>query len=308
MGTGLRQILKMGICLKAIEDALDQYANRINQQLENFLPEVHESPTKLHQAMRYAILGGGKRIRPALLYATGEALGSDLEKLDTSASAVELMHGYSLIHDDLPAMDNDDLRRGMPTCHKAFDEAIAILAGDAIQALAFSILANDAISSTQRIKLIQLLAESSGSLGMAGGQAIDLASINKQLSKQEIEQMHRLKTGALIKCSVLMALTASDVNDPEVFTGFAHYADCIGLAFQIRDDILDIQADTNTLGKPQGSDAALNKPTYPSIVGLQQAETVANDLLEQALSELDTLNIKGETLRAVSQYMVKRNS
>ena len=294
--------------MKAIEGVLDQYANRVNQQLENWLPEESSPPTTLHQAMRYAVLGGGKRIRPALLYATGEALGGKLEKLDTSACAVELMHSYSLIHDDLPAMDNDELRRGLPTCHKEFDEATAILAGDAIQALAFAILANDTASSKQRVKMIQLLAESSGSLGMAGGQAIDLASVNKQLSKDEIEHMHRLKTGALIKASVLMAVSASEVNDPDIFKRFAHFADCIGLAFQIRDDILDIQAETKILGNPQGSDLAQNKPTYPSIVGLEQAEIVAKDLLQQALHEINGLNFQWETLQAVSNYMVTRNS
>lgn len=294
--------------MKAIEEVLDQYANRVNQQLENCLPEETDPPTSLHQAMRYAVLGGGKRIRPALLYATGEALGTKQEKLDTSACAVELMHSYSLIHDDLPAMDNDDLRRGLPTCHKAFNEATAILAGDAIQALAFAILANAAASSRQRVKLIQLLAESSGSLGMAGGQAIDLASVNKQLSKHEIEAMHRLKTGALIKASVLMAVTASEINDPAIFKRFAHFADCIGLAFQIRDDILDIQAETKVLGKPQGSDAAQNKPTYPSVVGLERAKSVANDLLQQALNEMHALDFQWQPLRAVSNYMVTRNS
>ncbi len=298
----------METCLKAIEEILDQFTNRINQQLANWLPEESEPPKKLHQAMRYAVLGGGKRIRPALLYATGQALGTDLEKLDTSACAVELMHSYSLVHDDLPAMDNDDLRRGLPTCHKAFDEATAILAGDAIQALAFAILANDASTTKQRIKLIQLLAESSGSLGMAGGQAIDLASINKRLDKNEIEQMHRLKTGALIKASVLMAVTVSNIEDPVAINRFAHFADCIGLAFQIRDDILDIQVDTNTMGKPQGSDAAQNKPTYPSIMGIQEAENTAHELLNEALNEIKTLNSKGDTLRAISEYMVVRNS
>ena len=298
----------METCLKAIEEILDQFTHRINQQLENWLPEESEPPITLHRAMRYAVLGDGKRIRPALLYATGEALGTDLDKLDTSACAVELMHSYSLVHDDLPAMDNDDLRRGLPTCHKAFDEATAILAGDAIQALAFAILANDASTTKQRVKLIQLLAESSGSLGMAGGQAIDLASINKQLNKNEIEQMHRLKTGALIKASVLMAVAASDIEDPKIFNGFAHFADCIGLAFQIRDDILDIQADTDTLGKPQGSDAAQNKPTYPSVVGITAAEKITNELLQEALIEIKALSSKGDTLRAVSKYMVVRNS
>ena len=298
----------METCLKMIEQILNQYANRVNQQLENWLPEESESPITLHQAMRYVVLTGGKRIRPALVYATGEALGARQEKLDTPACAIELIHSYSLIHDDLPAMDNDDLRRGLPTCHKAFDEATAILAGDAIQALAFEILANDTTFSKQRLKMIQLLAESSGSLGMAGGQAIDLASVNKRLNKNEIEQMHRLKTGALIKASVLMAVTASEIDDLERFNRFAHFADCIGLAFQIRDDILDIQTDTKTLGKPQGSDAAQNKPTYPGVVGLEQASLMAHELLEAALDEINLLDINGDTLRGICEHMVTRDA
>ena len=295
-------------CLKTIDEVLSQYTNRVNQHLSSWLPKESDSPTTLHQAMRYSVLGGGKRIRPVLLYATGAAIGTELTKLDAAACAVELMHSYSLIHDDLPAMDNDELRRGLPTCHKAFDEATAILAGDAIQALAFAILANDTAPSQQRVKLIQLLAEASGSTGMAGGQAIDLASVNKTLSQDEIELMHRLKTGALIKASIMMAVTASKVTDPEILNHFTYFADCIGLAFQIRDDILDIQMDTKTLGKPQGSDVAQNKPTYPSVVGMQQAETLANDLLRKALNKLNSLEIQGNSLQAVSTYMVTRNS
>ena len=308
MGNGLRRIPMMENCLKTIDEVLNQYANRVNQCLSSWLPKESDSPTTLHQAMRYSVLGGGKRIRPVLLYATGTAIGTELTKLDAAACAVELMHSYSLIHDDLPAMDNDELRRGLPTCHKAFDEATAILAGDAIQALAFAILANDTAPSQQRIKLIQLLAEASGSTGMAGGQAIDLASVNKTLSQDEIELMHRLKTGALIKASVMMAVTASKVTDPEILNHFTYFADCIGLAFQIRDDILDIQMDTKTLGKPQGSDVAQNKPTYPSVVGMQQAEKLANDLLQKALNKLNSLEIQGNSLQAVSTYMVTRKS
>ena len=308
MGNGLRRIPMMENCLKTIDEVLSQYTNRVNQYLSSWLPKESDSPTTLHQAMRYSVLGGGKRIRPVLLYATGTAIGTELTKLDAAACAVELMHSYSLIHDDLPAMDNDELRRGLPTCHKAFDEATAILAGDAIQALAFAILANDTAPSQQRIKLIQLLAEASGSTGMAGGQAIDLASVNKTLSQDEIELMHRLKTGALIKASVMMAVTASKVTDPEILNHFTYFADCIGLAFQIRDDILDIQMDTKTLGKPQGSDVAQNKPTYPSVVGMQQAEKLANDLLQKALNKLNSLEIQGNSLQAVSTYMVTRKS
>ena len=291
-----------------VEDLINLYADRVNQQLEIELPKDTDSPKTLHQAMRYSVLGGGKRIRPALVYATGEALSCNLANLDCAACAVELMHSYSLIHDDLPAMDNDDLRRGRPTCHKAFTEATAILAGDAIQALAFSILANAEITDDQRVKMIQLLAKSSGSLGMAGGQAIDLASVNKQLNESQITNMHTLKTAALIQTSVLMAVVASDINDPEMYAHFAHFSEKVGLAFQIRDDILDIQSDTKTLGKPQGSDAAQNKPTYPSIVGIAQAELSANNLLQQALEEIKELDERAQNLRAISEYMVTRDS
>ncbi len=285
--------------MKATEKTLSQYASRVNQQLENRLPEKSAPPATLHQAIRYAVLSNGKRIRPALLYATGEALGTRIERLDTSACAVELMHSYSLIHDDLPAMDNDDMRRGQPTCHRAFDEATAILAGDSIQALAFTILANDSVSSNQRIKVIQLLAESSGSLGMAGGQAIDLASVNKQLSKDEIEYMHSLKTGALIKASVLIAATISEVHDTGLLKHLTRFSDYIGLAFQIRDDILDIEIETE-----QG----LTKPSYPNVVGLQQAKSTAKDLLQQALSEIRTLGPQAKSLMEISNYMVMRNT
>ena len=297
-----------GVVLETVESLLDQYADRVNHQLKERLPQETDSPKTLHKAIRYSVLGGGKRIRPALVYATGEALSTNLESLACAACAVELMHCYSLIHDDLPAMDDDDLRRGRPTCHKAFDEATAILAGDAIQAQAFAMLATDDASPEQRVHMIQQLAKSSGSLGMAGGQAIDLASVNKQLNEAEIKTMHTLKTAALIQASVLMAVIASDMNNPETFAHFAHFSEKVGLAFQIRDDILDIQADTETLGKPQGSDAAQNKPTYPSIVGVEQAENTANNLLQEALNEIDHLDDRAENLRAISKYMVTRNS
>ncbi len=299
---------KLDAVVATVEDLLDQYADRVNSQLSNHLPKETDSPITLHKAIRYSVLGGGKRIRPALVYATGEALSTNVEALDNAACAVELMHCYSLIHDDLPAMDDDDLRRGRPTCHKAFDEATAILAGDAIQAQAFAMLASDQATHEKRVDMIQQLAMSSGSLGMAGGQAIDLASVNKQLNEEEIITMHTLKTAALIQASVLMAVIASDMNNPETYAHFAHFSEKVGLAFQIRDDILDIQADTETLGKPQGSDAAQNKPTYPSIVGVEQAENTANNLLQEALSELEHLNGRAENLRSISKYMVTRNS
>ena len=259
--------------------------------------------------MRYAVLGNGKRIRPVLLYATGEALGVPSERLDNPACAVELIHSYSLVHDDLPAMDDDDLRRGRPTCHKAFDEATAILVGDAVQALAFSMLANDqANSPEQRNTMIQLLAECTGSQGMVGGQAIDLASVDRQLSRQEVEHMHRLKTGALIKASVLLAVIASGTDDPDTHNHFARFAECIGLMFQIRDDILDIQSNTETLGKPQGSDEAQKKPTYPSIIGIEESESACRELLEQACLEMESVNVRWDTLKLISRYIVTRAS
>ena len=291
-----------------VEGLLDLYADRVNQQLEKRLPQDTALPKTLHQAMRYSVLGGGKRIRPALVYATGEAFSTDLASLDCAACAVELMHCYSLIHDDLPAMDNDDLRRGRPTCHKAFGEATAILAGDAMQAQAFNMLASEEASYKQRVHMIQQLAKSSGSLGMAGGQAIDLESVNKQLNEAQIKSMHTLKTAALIQASVLMAVIASGVSDPETFSHFSHFSEKVGLAFQIRDDILDIQVDTKTLGKPQGSDAKQNKPTYPSILGVDQAKNTANNLLQEALVEISHLDVRAENLRAISKYMVTRNS
>ncbi len=294
--------------LKKIDEILDQYAGRVNQQLEKCLPKESDPPHVLHQAMRYAVLGDGKRIRPILVYTTGEALGVPLERLDSPACAVELIHSYSLVHDDLPAMDDDDLRRGRPTCHKAFDEATAILVGDAVQALAFSELANDSANTLhRRIAMIQLLAECTGSQGMVGGQAIDLASVDKKLSKEEIEHMHRLKTGALIKASVLMAAIADHTNNSETYNHLARFAECLGLIFQIRDDILDIQGNTEILGKPQGSDAAQNKPTYPSIVGMEEAENASSELLRQACHEMDQLNVQWESLHTVSHYIVTRS-
>lgn len=296
-------------CPKKIDEILSLYAGRVNQQLENWLPAASEPPAVLHEAMRYSVLGEGKRIRPVLLYATGEALDVPVDRLDAPACAVELIHSYSLIHDDLPAMDDDDLRRGRPTCHNAFGEANAILAGDALQALAFSVLASDPANPPERrVRMAQLLGERAGSQGMVGGQAIDLASVNQPLDEKELQHMHRLKTGALIRASVLMAVIASEMNTPEVHERFARFADCIGLLFQIRDDILDIQGETEVLGKPQGSDAAQNKPTYPSIVGMERAGNMAEELLRQACQEIDRLDFQWATLYAVSQYIIKRTS
>ena len=260
--------------------------------------------------MRYSVIGGGgKRVRPVLVYAAGQALHLDINQLDAPAAAIEMIHAYSLIHDDLPAMDDDDLRRGRATCHRAFDEATAILAGDALQALAFEILALDRkipCDHRARLDMIQLLASASGSIGMAGGQAIDLDSVGKQLSLEQLENMHQLKTGALIQASVLLGAMCSPHANKDVLARLTTYGHCIGLAFQIQDDILDVIADTETLGKPQGSDIEQNKPTYPALLGLEGARERALELHQQALAVLDIFDESADSIRKLSAYIVQR--
>ncbi|MDX1434846.1 MAG: (2E,6E)-farnesyl diphosphate synthase [Gammaproteobacteria bacterium] len=282
---------------------------RANAALDVCLPAGDAPPAHLHQAMRYAVLGGGKRVRATLVYAAGEALGAPDESLDAPASAVELIHAYSLVHDDLPAMDDDDLRRGRPTCHRAFDEATALLAGDALQSLAFEVLAEaPAVSAARRVAMVRALANASGSSGMAGGQAVDLAAVGRKLTLGELENMHVLKTGALIRASVrLGALCRPDAGEA-VLSKLDEYARCIGLAFQIRDDILDVEGDTQTLGKTSGADAARNKPTYPAIVGIAEAARMSEALHEQAMAQLEELGAGAALLRGVSEYIVKRAS
>ncbi len=291
-------------------DRLQVYQTTVETALDRWLPEASVQPQKLHEAMRYAVLGNGKRIRPIILYATGEAFGLDLKTLDGPACAVEIIHAYSLIHDDLPAMDNDDLRRGRATCHRAYNDATAILAGDALQALAFHILVRDPdikVNNQQRLSMIATLALASGSRGMAGGQAIDLDSVGQSLTIAELENMHIHKTGALIMASAeLGALSADDV-DPALLTRIIQYAKCIGLAFQIKDDILDVEADTEILGKPQGSDEAMNKPTYPNLLGLHGAKKAAHDLHGKALKYLEIFDEQADMLRSIADYIVKRD-
>jgi len=291
------------------KERLRAYQARVEDSLEKWLPGADVQPAHLHQAMRYAVLGNGKRIRPVLVYATGEAFGVPLETLDSPACAVEIIHAYSLIHDDLPAMDDDDLRRGRPTCHKAFDEATAILAGDALQALAFYILAHSPairVSAEQRIMMISILAQASGSRGMAGGQAIDLAAVGKILNIAELENMHIHKTGALIRASVELGALSTDNIDPGAFERVSRFAKCIGLAFQIQDDILDVESNTEILGKPQGSDIQRNKPTYPSLLGLAGAKKAAGELHAEALEALGDFDHKAEVLRDLADYIVQR--
>jgi farnesyl diphosphate synthase len=290
----------MGACQRRIEAALDAR-----------LPAENRSPSRLHQAMRYSALGGGKRLRPLLTYATGLALGLALDGLDGPASAVEFIHVYSLIHDDLPAMDNDDLRRGKLTCHKAFDEATAILAGDALQALAFHVLAHDpsiAAPPEHRIAMIETLALASGSAGMVGGQAIDLDAVGKSLDLPSLENMHIRKTGALIRASVKLAVLANTCLEESLAERLDHYAKCIGLAFQIKDDILDEEGDTQTLGKTQGKDRDRNKPNYPALLGLAGAKQKAWELHEAALDSLSELGGEADLLRELSRFIIERRS
>jgi len=290
---------------------MQAWQQRVNDALVHWLPNEKTTPADLHQAMRYSVMNGGKRVRPFLVYATGEAVQADDSALDATACAVELIHAYSLIHDDLPAMDDDDLRRGKPTCHRAFNEATAILAGDALQALTFHLLARHlptSIAAEQRIDMLDLLAVASGSRGMAGGQAIDLASVGKQLTIAELENMHIHKTGALIRASVKMGAMCRPDIDSKLLQKLDHYAKCIGLAFQIQDDILDEIADTETLGKPQGADKALNKPTYPSLLGLEEARKMAMDLYDDAIQSLADFDHKADPLRWLAQYIVEREN
>ncbi len=292
------------------KNVLETFCQRVDGALNRWLPQPSGPEAHLQEAMRYSVMGGGKRVRPVLVYAAGRALNVDLQKLDAIACAVEMIHAYSLVHDDLPAMDDDDLRRGRPTCHKAFDEATAILAGDALQALAFEVLAKDAdmdCDADTRLKMIMLLAEASGSVGMAGGQAIDLAAVGQQLNLQQLENMHQLKTGALIRASVLLGAMASPETSNEQLQQLSEYAHYVGLAFQIQDDILDVIGDTETLGKPQGSDEQQNKPTYPALLGLDGAKERAMECHQKAMLALQDFNDSADTLRQLSNFIVERS-
>jgi geranylgeranyl pyrophosphate synthase len=292
-----------------LKKLLSAYQARVEKTLQQWLPGAPTPPEHLHAAMRYASLDGGKRVRPVLVYATGSTLGVPLEQLDGPACAIELIHAYSLVHDDLPAMDDDDLRRGKPTCHKAYDEATAILVGDALQSLAFEVLASDpamVAEPGQRLEIIRELALASGSRGMAGGQAIDIAAEGKRLSLEQLQMMHRYKTGALLKASVRFGVMSCTHATTAQREALERYADAVGLAFQIRDDILDVEADTETLGKPQGSDEARDKPTYTSLLGLDGAKAKARALHEEAMNSLSAFGSEAEPLRWLSAYIVDR--
>lgn len=295
---------------KPVTDArreISGWRKRSESVLEQYLPAESRDPALLHSAMRYASLAGGKRIRPVLVYAAGKALGMPLEALDPIAASIELIHAYSLIHDDLPAMDDDDLRRGRPTCHKAFNEATAILAGDALQALAFEVLARELPrENPNSLSVVHAIASACGSVGMAGGQALDLGAVGRKISEHELTTMHRLKTGALIRASV----TTPGIffgADEETISHFASYGDCIGLAFQVHDDILDVTGNSEVTGKSTLADLALNKPTFPSIIGMEQSVKRAHDLRNEAIFHLQHISGDVSGLKWLADYVVKRD-
>jgi farnesyl diphosphate synthase len=288
---------------------LERWQSRIERELAARLPLATARPTRLHEALRYSALGSGKRVRPALVYATASALALPEASVDGVACAVELIHAYSLVHDDLPAMDDDDLRRGRPTCHKAFDEATAILVGDALQVLAFETLASGPglpADAAIRLELVRLLALASGTGGMAGGQALDLAAVGRQLTLAEVEEMHARKTGALIHASVMMAAACSERISEPVTRALDEFARAVGLAFQIQDDLLDIEGDATLLGKATGADRAHDKATYPSSVGTEPARRRMHELHARALSALAIVGPRAATLASVSDWLVLR--
>ncbi|MFZ3204595.1 MAG: (2E,6E)-farnesyl diphosphate synthase [Pseudomonas sp.] len=286
-----------------------QCQRRVDAALESLFEAPSGELQRLYHAMRYSVINGGKRVRPLLVYAACEALGGEPEQADGAACAVELIHAYSLVHDDLPAMDDDDLRRGQPTTHKAFDEAVAILAGDGLQSLAFEVLADarrNPHDAELRLAMIASLARAAGPAGMVGGQAIDLGSVGQKLDQAALELMHRHKTGALIEASVRLGALASARADERTLKALHSYARAIGLAFQVQDDILDVESDTATLGKTQGKDQANHKPTYPALLGLDAAKAYALELRDQALHALRPFDHAAEPLRELARYIVER--
>jgi len=288
---------------------LESWRQRMERALEARLPQPNLVPARLHEAMRYSVLGGGKRIRPALLFATARAVGLSEDQVEAAACAVELVHVYSLVHDDLPAMDDDDLRRGRPTCHKAFDDATALLVGDALQPLAFEWLAGDPAlpaSPAIRLRLIDMLAKAIGTFGMAGGQAIDLAVQGTRLDIGQVEDMHARKTGALIRASVLMAAECVPALDPALYAALARFAAAVGLAFQIQDDLLDVIGDVSTLGKATGADSEREKPTHPAVIGIPASQQRVRLLHSQAINALAPFGDRAQALRSLAHWLLSR--
>jgi farnesyl diphosphate synthase len=293
-----------------LAEALQSWRLRVERELDAWLPAATAVPGRLHAAQRYSVLGPGKRIRPALVYATATTLGVPLEQVDAAACAVELIHCYSLVHDDLPAMDDDDLRRGRPTCHKQFDEATAILAGDSLQVLAFHLLASHPglpSDAWVRVRIIDTLAVASGTAGMAGGQALDLAAEGGSLTVADLERLHALKTGALIRASVLMAAHCRPGLGDDRLEALGIFGDRVGLAFQVQDDILDVEGDVQIIGKPPGSDQARGMPTYPATTGMAAARARVRQLHDEASRQLAAHGWQDSPLADLSHWLLTRN-
>ena len=288
------------------ESAFPEWIRRTDATLSNALPDPAVAPQRLHAAMRHAVLNGGKRMRPLLVYATGTALGAADASLDAAAAAVELIHCYSLVHDDLPAMDDDALRRGQPTVHVAFDEATAILAGDALQTLAFDVLANAPQDAPQRVAMLAELARASGVAGMCGGQALDIDATGAQINVRELERLHALKTGALLRCAVRLGALAANA-DAAQHAALDRYADALGLAFQIRDDLLDIEGDAATLGKTAGKDQAQDKATFPASLGVAASRARLQDLAASMQAALDSVDADTRALAALAHKVIHRS-
>lgn len=283
-----------------------RWQQRFEGVLDRCLPAAQAEPSQLHEAMRYATLGSGKRLRPVLSYATGRTLGLDDTAVDPIAAAIELIHAYSLIHDDLPAMDDDDLRRGRPTCHRAFDEATAILAGDALQALAFEVLARGLRAAPNGLAVVNEIARACGSTGMAGGQALDLGAVGHRIDESALKQMHRLKTGALIRAAVVCPCLLAGA-EPQVCDRLGHFGECIGLAFQVHDDILDVAGNSAVTGKATQADALHGKPTFVSTLGLEESRRQALELRDQAIASLQNVPGDTTTLAWLADYVVRRD-
>ncbi|MEM5551214.1 (2E,6E)-farnesyl diphosphate synthase [Pseudoalteromonas sp. NEC-BIFX-2020_002] len=292
-----------------LKEQIKQAQHDVETTLNQYFKQPLDTDETIKNATHYGVLNGGKRIRPFLVYATGKMLGANKQDLDILAAAIECIHSYSLVHDDLPAMDDDDLRRGRPTCHIMYSEAQAILAGDALQTLAFELIANHQfkVSAQQQLKMIAVLAKASGIEGMVGGQALDIAATDKVISLSELERMHNLKTGALLNCAIALGAMCSINTNERTLQQLRIFGNAIGLAFQVQDDILDVEGDTYTLGKPQGSDIAANKATYPAILGLDGAKEKAQSLLNQALNALAEIDADTRELENLAKYIVERD-
>ena len=292
----------------AFQDWMRDRQSSMEDVLATLLPPVSAAPARLHEAMRYAVLDGGKRVRPLLVFAAGELYGAERNTLARAAAAVEMIHAYSLVHDDMPCMDDDALRRGKPTVHVRFDEATALLVGDALQSQAFMVLADAGSDPARTVRMMRVLAEASGSAGMCGGQAIDLASVGITLSLAELEQMHRLKTGALLRASVMLGALCGQVPDANETAALDAYSAAVGLAFQVVDDVLDATADSHTLGKTAGKDAVDHKPTYVSILGLEESRALAQTLRGDAHRALLPFGDKARRLRELADLVVQRKA